>query len=222
MLATLAVGACLPASIVHAGLIYEWVNYPVLQNGYSIVGAITTDGSLGFLSNSAFEAWSNAIIGPNGPVGPAATWTSADGFLPDSTTSGFQNFDGSFYADPTGLYIVGPDPWTLMGWVWYDGGFLGGGGEYWAVPCPWNGPELIDPVYPDHPDPTFLVATPVPEPGAGGLLLFAGLMGLIARLDAGGAGKWRKERGNTLPPACRVPVTAASGCIPARTSSERS
>jgi hypothetical protein len=182
------IGACLYGPSLYAGSIYQWVNYPSLQNGYSVDGTITTDGSLGLLSTAAFEGWSYTILGPKGPVQPKLSWEPADGIAPYSPEStNFQYFDGSIYADPTGLYIVGPAPWTIFGWLDYNApdviggiylGSIGPNAALWDFYYPWNGPELEQ--FPGYNVPTFLLATPVPEPNATHLLLTSIVAGLAA------------------------------------------
>ena len=52
---------------------YDLQNFPALQNGYTLSGSITTDGTIGTLSNSDVVAWSFSVTGPQ-----AYTLTSQD------------------------------------------------------------------------------------------------------------------------------------------------
>jgi hypothetical protein len=55
---TLTLIALTYASTSHAASItYDLVNYPALQNGYTLSGTITTDGTIGTLTSSNILAW---------------------------------------------------------------------------------------------------------------------------------------------------------------------
>ena len=66
---------------------YDIVSYPSLQNGFSLSGSITTDGTIGLLSPTDIVSWSfeiskdnvtddNTGTNINGPVGLIATPTA--------------------------------------------------------------------------------------------------------------------------------------------------
>jgi hypothetical protein len=188
MIGIISLGACLSTSTLRAEMIYQWVNYPALQNGYSIVGTITTDGSAGRLLGSAFESWSYTVTGTTNPSSGTVSWTAADG-IPGSSAAFFQYGDGAIYADPNGLYIVGPSPWTVFAGdnapnLDYQGFFYGGDGFLWQFPCPWNGPELV---VDNSTAPTFLIATPISEPSTATLVIVFAIIALAS-------GGWRRRR----------------------------
>ena len=58
-LAAAALLAVCGASALQAGaVVYNIVNYPGLENGWTVSGTITTDGTIGTLSASDITAWS--------------------------------------------------------------------------------------------------------------------------------------------------------------------
>ena len=62
---------CLPQAS-RASMIYDIVDYPGLENGWTVSGTITTDGTIGTLSASNITAWSWTLT--NG--GTTDTWSS--------------------------------------------------------------------------------------------------------------------------------------------------
>jgi hypothetical protein len=81
-----------------AGLTYSWTNFASLQNGWTVSGSITTDGTIGGLLRSNITAWDYTAT--NG----VSTFTGA------STTSGaFLNNFTNIGADSTNLFVNGMD-----------------------------------------------------------------------------------------------------------------
>ena len=65
-LALLVVGwALVVPREANADVIYNVVDYPTLQNGYTVTGTITTDGKIGVLGNGDFTNW-DVTISRNG------------------------------------------------------------------------------------------------------------------------------------------------------------
>ena len=72
-LAAAALLAVCGASALQAGaVVYNIVDYPGLENGWTVSGTITTDGTIGTLSASNITAWSWTLT--NG--GTTDTWSS--------------------------------------------------------------------------------------------------------------------------------------------------
>ncbi len=188
------------ASVARADtLTYDFVNYPSIQNGYTIIGQIITDGAQGTLAKEDVLSWSysvvgtpNIAVGPPGPVGGLVSWTQGDNELYLGTSSGtgagppYQDF--GIYADAVGLHLP-QDPWEIFGGLDYNSYFVG---PYYTVngipygPL-WEGPipnETDDPQIPGYPN-TILLATLVPEPSTLALLI-AGAVGLLALV-------WRRK-----------------------------
>jgi PEP-CTERM motif len=52
------------ATIEAASIVYNIQNYADLQNGYTLSGTITTDGTIGTLTSANITAWSFSVTGP--------------------------------------------------------------------------------------------------------------------------------------------------------------
>jgi hypothetical protein len=134
-----------------AGMTYDIVNYPTLQNGYTVVGTITTDGNFGKLTSSSdITDWSITITGPvlTQPLilNPADSNAGGNTFEASSSAITVTGFDGITIAtsDPQHVSFI---QWTtgLNYWAQFMGGTL------------WKTPPSTDP---------FTVATFIPEPSS--------------------------------------------------------
>jgi hypothetical protein len=75
----------------HAGFItYDLVNYPSLQNGWTLSGTITTDGTIGALSNSDVVAWAYSATKSGTTFSASSTESGASVFAQDLTASATQ------------------------------------------------------------------------------------------------------------------------------------
>jgi hypothetical protein len=100
-----------PNATTKAGsIVYEIQNYAALQNGYTLSGTITTDGTIGTLTSADITAWSFSVTGPssygssslspgagtqvNGVTATAAAITMAPS-APDSDFGSLQFFSDS-------------------------------------------------------------------------------------------------------------------------------
>jgi hypothetical protein len=86
----------IPTEVGAAPITYYVVDYPDLQNGYTVSGTITTNGATGtFLPGTAITSWDILIsLGPN----PIASITPADSV----------NFSNGFNATPTTIFVSMP------------------------------------------------------------------------------------------------------------------
>lgn len=55
---------CPNAAIEAGSIVYNIQNYADLQNGYTLSGTITTDGTIGTLTSDNITAWSVSVTGP--------------------------------------------------------------------------------------------------------------------------------------------------------------
>jgi hypothetical protein len=75
------------ATHAKADIIYTIQNYSSLQNGYTITGTITTDGTIGILSASDITSTTFTISGPGGPYSYSGDNVSLTGDVQASATS---------------------------------------------------------------------------------------------------------------------------------------
>jgi len=193
-----AAAACLLFVAGRAGvagpITYNFLNYPEFQNGYSLSGSITTDGTLGAIDETHVDAWQFTITG-----------TSISRSV-DSTNSGSFAYS-NFFATATELRLaepptggatyVGlhgasstPSQGALLFWqVWATG--VPAGSMYYSRT------EFEDPLtlfwqtdpymmsYPDNNWTIAMAASPVPEIDPAGFgsvaALITGALGLIER-----------------------------------------
>ena len=171
------VGA-VPASAT-ADIIYNLVNDPVDQRGYTLSGTITTDGALGPISGDDIVAWTFTISG----FGTSGTFSSTDtGAVADfsatstvaTTTSimitGFSNLAKGSDEDVINL-DWNPSTQGYGGTVdsvtgWFAHPTAGFQGSTWTIAT---------------------VASAVPEPSSIVLACFAGVCGIATRLLRTGA-----------------------------------
>jgi hypothetical protein len=77
---SLVLAFCSSASTRGASITYNIQNYPSLQNGLTLSGTITTDGTIGVINTPNIRAWSFTISGPDGTTEnstkPGATVTA--------------------------------------------------------------------------------------------------------------------------------------------------
>jgi hypothetical protein len=121
-------------------LTYDLVNYPAAQNGYTLSGSITTDGTIGILTPSDITAWTVTISSPT----TSETFSSSD---PGSATGIQSNLiatSSEIYLPPSSdgadiLELIGPgndqiifdnyNEYTAIissGRVWYSGNPVAG------------------------------------------------------------------------------------------------
>jgi formylglycine-generating enzyme required for sulfatase activity len=173
------------APSARANTTYDLVDYPALENGYTLSGTIMTDGVTGVLSRSDIVNWNVNIRQGNTVLTHA-----------DSSTGFIQNCD-NFHADATGLWLsegVGTNRFDVedgvlqnstsvihysFGTIFdqYEGQWPGFG-VLWNYNLG-NPNQLTD---------NFIVATPeaVPEPGSIARLLAGGMILLVIA--------WRRHR----------------------------
>jgi hypothetical protein len=60
----LSLTCCAATNCMGGSIVYNIVNYADLQNGYTLSGAITTDGAIGTLTSADVTAWSFSVTGP--------------------------------------------------------------------------------------------------------------------------------------------------------------
>jgi len=115
---------CLPQAS-RASMIYDIVDYPGLENGWTLSGTITTDGTIGTLSASDITAWS---------------WTLTNGATTDNWNSGvtgglhaYTQVDGGLTATATELEMGTPGQNQSFGLVLgFEGGPGTGGQLIWG------------------------------------------------------------------------------------------
>ena len=144
-------GIALRAGDVTAGSItYTIVNYPSLQNGYTVEGTITTNGAMGdFLPASDISGWSITISGPLGSFDLNTSNSSAFGAFTATPTSMSQDQNEAL---TIGDFATG-NPSIAWAQTTYDA-FSPTGVTLWSATSP------------------FTIAT-VPEPSTGRLALLA-------------------------------------------------
>ena len=163
--------ACLPCVTSNADIVYNFVDYKELQNGYTLTGTITTDGTTGgtfSLSSPHILGWSwtatkgldtfsvsstDAGAGAYGTVSVSANSIN----MIDGATATFNNGMGGNELD---YYLSGDD--TFMGWH--------GSVEQWeAVGSPTLAPFAAN---------GYAIAT-VPEPATWAALVGLGATGIV-------------------------------------------
>jgi hypothetical protein len=63
-LLALSLTCCSATNCMGGSIVYNLVNYADLQNGYTLSGTITTDGTIGTLTPADVSAWSFSVTGP--------------------------------------------------------------------------------------------------------------------------------------------------------------
>ncbi len=175
-------------------LTYDIVNYPSLQNGYTIEGAITTDGKLGVVSPSDITGWSIGLSGPTTqyfPVNWATPMTQATSNMSIGSIY-YPSYNECLIATPAGLEVTqgaadslvvsstiyGEDGnYTSVVWGNNGDAFPPSGPNQWlgTIEAPyttalWNAQGVLSAMAaPDNPS-YLLIATPTPEPST--LVLF--------------------------------------------------
>jgi hypothetical protein len=177
-----------PASAFSGTITYDIVNYPTLQNGYTVDGTITTDGNMGSLTAFDIISWSISI---DGGVWPSPV-TQANGTIVDLD----QPVDSpGLIASPAGLELQAGGPnelffwpnsndqnvlnwgsWTNHGHPFADYGLELSPGHFSWDAEDQNQDALAVMAAPDNSS-NLLIATPAPEPTALALLS-AALLGL--------------------------------------------
>jgi len=180
---------------------YQLVNYPAYQNGWTLSGSITTDGTIGQIASSDIESWTWTVS----MNGSTYTATSTD-LKTEAILAGIEATPTSLLLPPAQL--GGP----LTGIDLFDPGFTGPGygswawvnyGFNWAYSCEvgtsanvlWNSEEVTS-------LPVLVAGISVPEPASVALAALAGLCGIAYRL----ARKRRAERQATTD---RTPLAGA-------------
>ncbi len=177
----------LPPAVLAGSTTYNILNHPDYQNGWTLSGTITTDGTIGLLQSSDITSWTWTVTKP----GSSQTYRSGPGTI--------SNADG-LTATNTGLLIlirnIGTDIIlnTNSGGINDGYGYTGGGGAeptyftgaggfdtdvqgdhfvfYWAEPPP-------NPVSVPQEEFTFASTTAVPEPASLYLLGFGAVCGCV-------------------------------------------
>jgi hypothetical protein len=138
-----------------ADIIYEWVNLPADQDGAQLSGTITTDGTIGFITESNILTWSFTVAKTGYPSYSASSTASNASIFIDSTssletTTNSLELNGEFTiglnidqstgqtlirwnpANVTQLYFSNSNSSVDPGWVTFDpAGF--GGGNVWTI-----------------------------------------------------------------------------------------
>ena len=157
-------GATLAPGEVSADFVYNVVNYPALQNGYTVSGTITTLVDQGTsLPPSDITAWNITITGPSF----TSTFTPTNSSKPN----------GLFDATPTSLMV------GLNGGVISFSGTTTGEIE-WIGPSfdeytysTANGTSLWDASLDMSTNPVAVIQNTVPEPSSVGLAVFGAVTG---------------------------------------------
>jgi hypothetical protein len=63
-LLALSLTCCSATNCMGGSIVYNIQNYADLQNGYTLSGTITTDGTIGTLTSTDMIAWSFSVTGP--------------------------------------------------------------------------------------------------------------------------------------------------------------
>jgi hypothetical protein len=63
-LLSLSLACCSATNCMGGSIVYNIQNYAYLQNGFTLSGTITTDGTIGTLTSADITAWSFSVTGP--------------------------------------------------------------------------------------------------------------------------------------------------------------
>jgi hypothetical protein len=155
------------ATVPNAGaqdITYNLVNYPTEQNGYSLSGQITTDGTIGPLAGSNVVSWAVEV---NGTSSFHDGITEVDGYPLDATPTELRLLGGQTAGDE--LVLSSQNEMDMLVYTidyqWASGDCFG---SEW---CDLNGKTMWDdPLY-SEPLPWVIAQTAtVPEPSAFALL----------------------------------------------------
>ena len=193
----------LPPAVLAGSTTYNIVNHPDYQDGWTLSGTITTDGTIGLLQSSDITSWTWTVTKP----GSSQTYRSGPGTL---------IYAEGITATNTGLLILNRKTGTDItlntnsGGINDGYGITGGGGTaeptyftgaggfdtdvqydhfvfYWAEPPP-------NPVSVPQEEFTFASTTAVPEPSTLYLLGFGAVCGSVYVMGHKVMGHKRRER----------------------------
>ena len=186
-----------------ANIIYDLVDYSQFQNGYTISGKITTDGTIGDLIPANIIAWNYAIkSGATTVFSAASTNPNATTFMNTGAGLAYSTNSAIFVSALNGSGFIKLADGPTVGDMGYG---MGQNGNLIVTSAGKNGGPIYWNNFTDQSVMTFATVAAVPEPSTYAMTL--------AGLACGGFSMWRRRKhqrvGRSFIIAASLPLVAA-------------